>query len=526
MMTHEKKLSFVHKMTQLGLSSIPHLADGGQPVNTSVQPQAAAPLSGNAAGAVNTNAATQSVGTGMLGLNNNFQANSAALTQGTNVGQLQSAYSGAQQGLTNQSSLTSATQPGANQALQSQSDLMGQLTNEANGQGPNPAQAALNQNTAANVSNQAALMAGQRGASANVGAMAKNNAEVGAATQQNAVGQEATLQAQQQLAAQQQLQTQQQTMYNQGASAIQNQASGAQGEQSILQGANSALNSNDVGMQSNVNSVNAQAAAQNSGLVPQLLGAGAGAVASIAAMFAKGGVVGAPKCMAAGGVMTPGGPQSSIGQYLSGPTNATNFAPAGASGYAAQAPTTQAAPASASSPSLSQAMAGGQAVGQNIGQAIQNYQNTPSSVPITSVDSSYTQPELGSSAANANAGSSGMLGADIGGSSGPMIGGSDPLGLGLAKGGKVKKPLPMMGGQSARLISKGGPVKAQNKSEKAVSNKDSYANDKVPAMLSAGEVVMDKDTLNDPGPIGQMARAVAQHIQARNAVGKKGAKRV
>ncbi len=35
-------------------------------------------------------------------------------------------------------------------------------------------------------------------------------------------------------------------------------------------------------------------------------------------------------------------------------------------------------------------------------------------------------------------------------------------------------------------------------------------------MLSAGEVVMDHETLNDPGTIGHMARAVAQHIEQRN----------
>jgi hypothetical protein len=75
-----------------------------------------------------------------------------------------------------------------------------QYQNLASGVGPNPAQSMLNQQTGQNVANQAALMAGQRGASANVGLMARQAAQQGAATQQQAVGQGATMQAQQQIA--------------------------------------------------------------------------------------------------------------------------------------------------------------------------------------------------------------------------------------------------------------------------------------------------------------------------------------
>lgn len=80
----------------------------------------------------------------------------------------------------------------------------------ANGTGPNPAQAMLNQATGENVANQAALMAGQRGAASNVGLLARQAAQQGAATQQQAVGQGATLQAQQQLNALSGLSAQQQ----------------------------------------------------------------------------------------------------------------------------------------------------------------------------------------------------------------------------------------------------------------------------------------------------------------------------
>jgi hypothetical protein len=59
--------------------------------------------------------------------------------------------------------------------------------------------AQLNNATGANIANQAALMAGQRGASANPAAIARQAAMQGAATQQQAVGQGAALQAQQSL---------------------------------------------------------------------------------------------------------------------------------------------------------------------------------------------------------------------------------------------------------------------------------------------------------------------------------------
>src|ERR1035437_2296226 len=60
---------------------------------------------------------------------------------------------------------------GKQNGIQNQSDVYGQLQGVASGTGPNPAMAALNQATGANVANQSAMMAGQRGAGANVGMM-------------------------------------------------------------------------------------------------------------------------------------------------------------------------------------------------------------------------------------------------------------------------------------------------------------------------------------------------------------------
>jgi len=92
-----------------------------------------------------------------------------------------------------------------NQGLSAQNQLLAQLQQQAQGQGPNPAAAQLAQATAANTANQAALMAGQRGASANAGLVGRQIAQQGAANQQAMAGQAATMQANQQLAAQQQL---------------------------------------------------------------------------------------------------------------------------------------------------------------------------------------------------------------------------------------------------------------------------------------------------------------------------------
>jgi hypothetical protein len=60
-------------------------------------------------------------------------------------------------------------------------------------------------------------------------------------------------------------------------------------------------------------------------------------------------------------------------------------------------------------------------------------------------------------------------------------------------------------------------------------NRDSLKNDVVPAdiqgggkaMLSPGEVVIDLNTLHDKGPIGQMARALAKHLEAKNGKAKR-----
>ena len=86
-------------------------------------------------------------------------------------------------------------------ALANQANVFRQLQDVASGVGPNPALAALQQATGQNIAGQSALMAGQRGGGRNVGLIARQAGQQGGALQQQAAGQGATMQAQQQLAA-------------------------------------------------------------------------------------------------------------------------------------------------------------------------------------------------------------------------------------------------------------------------------------------------------------------------------------
>lgn len=165
----------------------------------------------------------------------------------------------AQNGLTNQSSV-----------FGQQQGLANQLQGLANGTGPNPAMAQLQQTTGQNVANQGALMAGQRGAGTNVGLMARLAAQQGANTQQQAVGQGATMQAQQQIAAMQALQNQQANMGSMANTQVGQQQGGLSGLNQMLQAQQGAMlnqtnqqNNANIGMQSNLNNTNAAIAGIN-----------------------------------------------------------------------------------------------------------------------------------------------------------------------------------------------------------------------------------------------------------------------
>lgn len=215
-----------------------------------------------------------------------------------------------------------------NQNLGQEQALNTQLGQIAAGQGPNPAQTALAQNTSTNVANQAALMAGQRGASANAGLIARQAAQQGAATQQQAVGQAATTQANQSLAA---LGQQQTLLGNTG-----NQITSEQGANTTLLGtgasAQNAQNNTNVSNYGMAQGINAQTAQNNTNAVNQTTSGLMNGAGSLAALLADGGVVQEPDAPnvnipsfvgPAVGVKMPSLP-SPGGNKSSGPSTATS----------------------------------------------------------------------------------------------------------------------------------------------------------------------------------------------------------
>jgi hypothetical protein len=232
-------------------------------------------------------------GAGGTGFAGPQQAN---ITNPVTQSQITNAYTGVQGAQAQQNSLLSALQ--AQNGLANQSNIYNQLQNIAAGQGPNPAAAQLAQATSANTANQAALMAGQRGASQNVGLMARQAAQQGAANQQQAAGQAATMQAQQSLNAlgQAGAMASGQVANQIGQTNANTQAQ--QAEQQNLLNAQGQYNSAAVGSQSSVNAANAGLAntqlqgqqAMLGGLMNSMGGA-SGMMGGISSMLAKGGKV-------------------------------------------------------------------------------------------------------------------------------------------------------------------------------------------------------------------------------------------
>lgn len=197
------------------------------------------------------------------GNNASFTAQSAPLIQPVTSDQVNQGTNAATQGVATYQDLVKLLSGQTNQGVQSQSNLTNALTNQANGIGPNPAQAALAQNTGQNIANQSALLAGQRGSNVNVGLEGRNIAMQGANIQQQAAGQAATLQAQQQLAAQQQLGQLAGTQIGQSLGAIGGLNQASLGNQGQLLGALQGYNTNQVSNTGNMNQTNEAMAAQN-----------------------------------------------------------------------------------------------------------------------------------------------------------------------------------------------------------------------------------------------------------------------
>lgn len=259
----------------------------------------------------------------------------AQIDKGANVQQANQAFGNTQMGLDQQQAFLQALQ-GQN-GIQNQSNVYNQLALQAAGQGPNPAQAMLQNATGANVANQAALMAGQRGAGANAGLIARQAGMQGGAIQQQAAGQGALMQAQQQLGALgqmgniagQQVQNLGQSgqAYSQAANAQQGNVLNALGQQ----------NAQMVASQNAVNEQNSKRGFAN------VLGGIASAIPGVGSLFGGGGggsnsgggvsssagspslgvdtSMGSPQYkLAQGGEIPENGPKSNVGRHLKGMT--------------------------------------------------------------------------------------------------------------------------------------------------------------------------------------------------------------
>jgi len=137
------------------------------------------------------------------GISNLMTPKGPKLATAATGAQAQQATGSAQNALQQQNQFVNALNQG--QGLQNQQGVFEQLQGVSQGVGPNPALDQLNQATGQNVANQAALMGSQRGVSANPALLARLAAQQGAGIQQDAAGQAAALQSQQQLNAMSQL---------------------------------------------------------------------------------------------------------------------------------------------------------------------------------------------------------------------------------------------------------------------------------------------------------------------------------
>lgn len=412
----------------------------------------------------------QAIG-GMLGLGGGASGTGFAPPQLANVSQAVdtdqtgAAYTRNQQALEQQQRLVGAlSQQGG---LQNQSQVYGQnqglynqLQGIAAGQGPNPAQAMLNQATGANVANQAALMAGQRGAGANVGLMARQAGMQGGNIQQQAVGQGATMQANQSLNALGQAQgvlgqaggiANTQVGNQIGAT---NAYTGAQqAEQGNLLNALGQYNQANISNQGNVNSANAALTGTAMGGQQKLIG-GLGNAGGAALGLAPGGMV---PSYAAGGTA---GPQSEFGQFL----------------------TSVNGPGSSSSEMTPYPQGGDdKPFGQDFGKKGGADQGTSSGYGMLN---NSGQLGMGPTAPGSSSGI-GAFTSGIPGAAGPAFKSGGLVDVVLSPGEKIIKP------QDVKKAA-GGKVKARTVPGRAEIAGDDLKNDKVPAKLPPGSVVVPR----------------------------------
>jgi hypothetical protein len=460
---------------------------------------------------------------GLFGSNgSNFQAQGAQIINpygGQNQTAAQ-AVNASQNAIGQQQALAQAL-AGQN-GIGNQSALYNQFGNIASGQGPNPAAAMLSQQTGQNVANQAALMAGQRGASQNAGLIARQAAQQGAATQQQAVGQAATMQANQSLAALgQQAGIASQQVGNQMAA--QNALTGAsQAQAGQLINENTAQNQANIANAQQQNTANAGIAAQNAQGQQGLLGNVAGGIGS-AIGLAHGGMI--PGWYADGGSVNDfsnvntgsyssanSGPSSAFGKSMSG--GGSNYWQSGQFGRSLgmglrNAVSSLFQPIGGSNPIANQAMANTQASSTLLG-------GNPVAGPSLGANTQLSQPTTALGVTNSAPQGSPSLGADT-----QLSDQGASLMAGLAHGGRVpamvsagEKYLPpsevskVAKGQK-RAIDAGETIHG-----KAKVPGDSIKNDTIPKTLKEGGIVLPRSVTQSKNP-GAAAQKFVETLLAK-----------
>src|ERR1035437_10295182 len=367
------------------------------------------------------------------GSGSGFKATGAPVQNAATLDQAATGYDKTQQGIAQQTAFNQALQ--AQNGLGNQSSVFNQMQGVANGTGPNPAQAQLAQATGANVANQASLMAGQRGAGANAGMMARQAAQLQAQQSLGALGQMGGIAGQQ---------------ANQAQQGISSLNASAQNQYGQTLGALNNQNQNAINMQSNMNNVNGQIANTNAGAQDKMgsdMTSGALKGGSSAIMGAIG--------LADGGVV-PAAPLS-FGDYIKKFTGSSTSADSKPIAQG-QAPTNTAKP--------SEAFQAGDSLGSLAGKGI--------GAGVNAIGSLFSSAPGGS---NTGTGGPGNV-------------------MTLAKGGKIPKVVKASGGERMGQHIKGesipmqAPMLAQGGVYAPSNNPKLQQTKKVPAMVSPGEMYL------------------------------------
>lgn len=369
----------------------------------------------------------------------------------------------------------------AQQALSTQQQgTLSQYQNIANGTGPNPAQAALNQSTGQNVANQAALMAGQRGAGSNVGLIARQAAQQGAATQQQAVGQGATLQAQQQLNALSGLTAQQQAI-----GATQQNAANIAAQQIGMQ--QTALNT----AQNSATGITAQQQAQQQALAGQANQQVSQQQAAQQALNAQTNTLANQQIN-----QTNANAQTAQGQQqiLQNSLAAQNNANVSSQGNVNSGNATL---ANANIQNQGKIIGGlGQAIGVAAGLA-------QGGMVHKFADGGMTDPSMPMVAQPPQIMPQEPAG---GSSSGPI----SVFGKLLSQAGSAGGAGAIAAASKGGLAEAGGKVIAKSSDQKAIKKGNSYSNDKIPAYLSEKEIVLPRTVTQSADPVKSAADFVAK----------------